>query len=267
MSDMHNVINEFLVQTRENLDELDRGLVRLEENPTDRETLVSVCWGIHTIKSTMTAALLAMMDALGEPTGDYSALIQTLGQPQGGDPSKATATETANNGNTSATPEIENGKEGDATRAGEQEEVEPPKLGEILVSSSQATPHEVNEASQLQADGDERRLGEILVDKGTIKPQVEADAFQVQAEAKSSNVANSSIPVDVGLLDKLMNLVGELVLARNQILQFSARNYHSGFVGTSERLNLITTELQVLKTRMQPIENTRGKDAVPRDWM
>jgi two-component system chemotaxis sensor kinase CheA len=63
--------------------------------------------------------------------------------------------------------------------------------------------------------------------------------------------------VDVGLLDKLMNLVGELVLARNQILQFTASQKDATFLGTTQRLNLITTELQegVMKTRMQPIGN------------
>ena len=59
------------------------------------------------------------------------------------------------------------------------------------------------------------------------------------------------------LLDKLMNLVGELVLARNQILQFNAVQKDTAFLSTSQRLNLITTELQegVMKTRMQPIGN------------
>ena len=67
--------------------------------------------------------------------------------------------------------------------------------------------------------------------------------------------ADSAIRVDVGLLDKLMNLVGELVLARNQILQYNTQNEDSSLNSTSQRLNLITTELQegVMKTRMQPI--------------
>ena len=54
-----------------------------------------------------------------------------------------------------------------------------------------------------------------------------------------------------------MNLVGELVLVRNQILQFSASHLDSGFAGMSQRLNLITSELQegIMKTRMQPIDN------------
>ncbi len=77
----------------------------------------------------------------------------------------------------------------------------------------------------------------------------------------ASNAANSNIQVNVNLLDKLMNLVGELVLVRNQILQFSMRQQESTFLGTSQRLNLITSELQegIMKTRMQPIGNIWNK--------
>ncbi len=52
-----------------------------------------------------------------------------------------------------------------------------------------------------------------------------------------------------------MDLVGELVLTRNQILQFNAEREDAALNATSQRLNLITTELQegVMKTRMQPI--------------
>ncbi len=78
---------------------------------------------------------------------------------------------------------------------------------------------------------------------------------------KNNAVLDSTIRVDVGLLDKLMNLVGELVLARNQVLQFTARLEPGTFNATSQRLNLITSELQesVMKTRMQPIGIVWGK--------
>ena len=74
-------------------------------------------------------------------------------------------------------------------------------------------------------------------------------------------MSDSNIRVDVGLLDKLMTLVGELVLARNQILQYSASHEDDGFLGAVQRLNLLTTELQasVMKTRMQPIGNVLNK--------
>jgi two-component system chemotaxis sensor kinase CheA len=74
-------------------------------------------------------------------------------------------------------------------------------------------------------------------------------------EARASAVSQSSIRVGVGLLDKLMTLVGELVLARNQIMQVSAAQENPALQGPVQRLNLLTTELQagVMKTRMQPI--------------
>jgi two-component system, chemotaxis family, sensor kinase CheA len=58
-----------------------------------------------------------------------------------------------------------------------------------------------------------------------------------------------------------MNLVGELVLARNQILQFTKTTEEARMVTAGQRLNLITTELQegVMKTRMQPIGNVWSK--------
>jgi len=75
------------------------------------------------------------------------------------------------------------------------------------------------------------------------------------------SAGDGTIRVDVALLDKLMTRVGELVLARNQILQHSGRIDDAEFISTAQRLNLITTELQegVMKTRMQPIGNVWAK--------
>jgi two-component system chemotaxis sensor kinase CheA len=81
------------------------------------------------------------------------------------------------------------------------------------------------------------------------------------AEPRTPAVSDTALRVDVGLLDKLMTLVGELVLARNQIMQFSTSQEDASFLGTVQRLNLLTTELQVnvMKTRMQPIGNIWNK--------
>ena len=74
-------------------------------------------------------------------------------------------------------------------------------------------------------------------------------------------MADTTIRVGVGLLDKLMDLVGELVLARNQILQYTTEREDAALNATLQRLNLITTELQegVMKTRMQPIGTVWNK--------
>src|SRR5581483_6896068 len=128
-----------------------------------------------------------------------------------------------------------------------------------------ATPEAVERAVAAQREGDPRRIGEILVEAGDIDPGDVVDTLALQGEARPS-MADNNIRVDVGQLDKLMNLVGELVLARNQILQFTTNQsggglVDAGLVQTSQRLNLITTELQagVMKTRMQPIGNIWSK--------
>ena len=58
-----------------------------------------------------------------------------------------------------------------------------------------------------------------------------------------------------------MNLVGELVLARNQILEYSILQENPPLLAASQRLNLITSELQegIMRTRMQPINNIWAK--------
>ncbi|MBS2038765.1 chemotaxis protein CheA [bacterium] len=70
-----------------------------------------------------------------------------------------------------------------------------------------------------------------------------------------SQTCDSRIRVQVDLLDKLMNLVGELVLSRNQILQISAGLESSSLSSACQRINLVTSELQlhVMQTRMQPV--------------
>ena len=88
----------------------------------------------------------------------------------------------------------------------------------------------------------------------------------VDTEGDKFKISDTAIRVDVGLLDKLMNLVGELVLCRNQILEFANTQTANAetddtLKSVSGRLNLVTSELQegVMKTRMQPIKTIWNK--------
>ena len=120
---------------------------------------------------------------------------------------------------------------------------------------------EIHEAVEQQNAGDPRHVGEILVEKGAVKPQDVIDALNIQQQARGQSASDSTIRVDVNQLDRLMNRVGELVLLRNQIVQYTNSTEDSELLGTSQRLNLLTTELQegVMKTRMQPIGNIWSK--------
>ena len=67
--------------------------------------------------------------------------------------------------------------------------------------------------------------------------------------------AETSIRVQVGVLDRLMNLAGELVLGRNQLMQTMNASDKVGLESVAARLDQVTTELQeaIMRTRMQPI--------------
>lgn len=138
----------------------------------------------------------------------------------------------------------------------------PSSIGDILMQRAGVTQAEILLAVEKQKEGDPRRMGEILVEQGAVRPADVVDALRVQQSSRAAAAASdSTIRVDVALLDKVMNLVGELVLARNQVLLFAGRAKDTAFLAASQRLNLITTELQegVMKTRMQPIGNIWGQ--------
>jgi len=87
-----------------------------------------------------------------------------------------------------------------------------------------------------------------------------AAAPSASGEAKDGDLGGS-IRVPVALLDNLMTLMGEMVLVRNQVLQFSNNSEDLEFLNLSQRLNVVTTEIQgeMMKTRMQPIGNIMTK--------
>jgi two-component system chemotaxis sensor kinase CheA len=287
MSDS-DIVQDFLVESYENLDRLDRELVGLEKNPHDRDALASVFRTIHTIKGTcgflgfnklekvahvgenlltrlrdgqltlnpqLTTALLGMVDAVrqmlgsievsgGEGERDDTKLIATLTRLQS--PPEAPVESTAKSA-VAPTPETTS-----------EETVSPLSIGEILTQRAGVTPTEILLAVNQQKAGDPRRMGEILVEQGAARSADVVDALRIQQSSRTQVTASdSTVRVDVGLLDKVMNLVGELVLARNQVLQFVGRTKDTGLLAAAQRLNLITTELQegVMKTRMQPIGN------------
>lgn len=96
-----------------------------------------------------------------------------------------------------------------------------------------------------------------------------ADEEESAPKAESREHADGTVRVNVGVLDRLINLIGELVLARNQMMQLSRtsqRESSSNNTGQQayQRLNLVTSDLQeqVMKTRMQPV--ARVFERIPR---
>ena len=94
-----------------------------------------------------------------------------------------------------------------------------------------------------------------------IEETEEDNQSTAERDANISAKPQSSLRVNVGLLDTLMNLAGELVLSRNQLLQGINSANQKATELSSQRIDMITSELQeaIMRTRMQPIANILNK--------
>jgi two-component system, chemotaxis family, sensor kinase CheA len=92
-------------------------------------------------------------------------------------------------------------------------------------------------------------------------PHVEASAAKPVEREVASPAPEQTIRLNIGLLDSLMTLAGELVLSRNQLNESLARKNERGTQSGAQRISLVTSELQALvtQTRMQPVAGLFSK--------
>jgi two-component system chemotaxis sensor kinase CheA len=285
--ELDDIVMEFLVESHENLDQLDQDLVALEREPGSRELLGSIFRTIHTIKGTCGFLAFTRLEALthiGENllsrlrdgalvlTPDRASLLlqmvdgvrallrgieQTGIEPELDQSALCAALTAALEADTAIPvqrapevlapePEPEPAPEARTTPVAEPEpvvaapvEVETPPVAVVEPPAAVVVEERREDGDRRQ--GDRRAAGE---DHPAGRPLVD-----------------STIRVDVGLLDALMTLVGELVLTRNQLMQFATAQDDMALLRVTQRLNLISGELQegVMKTRMQPIDTVWSK--------
>ncbi|HEY1679866.1 MAG TPA: chemotaxis protein CheW [Candidatus Sulfotelmatobacter sp.] len=284
------IIKEFLIESYENLDRLDQDLVVLERDPGNRDTLASIFRTIHTIKGTsgflafnrlekvahvgenllarlrdgvllltpeITTALLSMVDAVRQMLANIEAtgtegdrndeyLIATLTNLL--EPAERAPSE---NAGPVLVPEDYPQAAGDASEANFDAAPDPSETGKPRIELYEE-PEPAEQGAPSNAD-DSAAMTAARHDEHSDK--------SAQPSPRGPSASDSTIRVDVDLLDRLMNRVGELVLLRNQIVQYTNSTEDSQLLGASQRLNLLTTELQesVMKTRMQPIGNIWSK--------
>jgi two-component system chemotaxis sensor kinase CheA len=265
------IVKDFLVESYENLDRLDRDLVGLEKNPKDKEALAGVFRTIHTIKGTCGFLGFGKLEKVAHVGENLLTRLR--------------------DGQLTLNPELTTALLGmvDAVRqmlkeiqsTGQDGENDYPELREMLTrlqqgSASAAKQAAVTESAPQQeaqsSVAEARPPAEIALSPCPEPAPVHAEeprpakredvtATHPAPDSRPRGTAAETIRVGVNVLDKLMTLVGELVLARNQLLQITNTVEDTGLHAVSQRMNLIATELQgeVMKTRMQPIGNIWGQ--------
>jgi two-component system chemotaxis sensor kinase CheA len=332
---LDDIVEEFLVESHENLDQLDQDLVALEQDPRSRDRLSSIFRTIHTIKGTSgflafnrleevahvgenllsrlrdgaleltphrTDALLQMVDCVrallasieangGEGGVDVATTVAVLSaaledaapapvtpEPAAAEPvavpvaaevptpvAAAAPAKRASRAKAPAATAAKAAAKAPATKAPAKKAARTAVLPTVdaLVAELPAQPAPVLDVPTVHLPAAEAPMEvpvEVPMEVPAV-PAVEGEAEGKGAQPGRRAVADSTIRVDVDLLDALMLLVGELVLTRNQIVQYVGRQTDQDLVRASQRLNLIASELQegVMKTRMQPIDHIWSK--------
>ena len=234
------LLGEFLLESHEGLDQLDADLVALEQEPGSRELLSSIFRTIHTIKGTSGFLALNRLEALTHAGENLLSRLRDgeleLTSHRAGVLLRLVDTVRA----LLALIETSHTDVGDV-------EVDP-----VVAAVVAATEDDVETVVETVVPVDELP---------TVDPAAAVVEENETGDARRSSVVDNSVRVDVDLLDRLVQLVGELVLTRNQILQKLDRVDDVDLTRAAQRLNLVASELQegVMRTRMQPIGQVWGK--------
>lgn len=266
---MDELTREFLIESQEGLDRMERCLTELEERPEDTGLLADIFRSVHTIKGTTgflgfkrleklahagenllgllregklhadaptITGLLQLLDGL---RGILKTIEATDAEGEGADQELIHRLEELQ-----APAKLQQAQPAHARGAGREavsEAAPPPAAPPFPVAATPPPPSSpAAPAAEAKASG-------------------EADTDAARQRVQAGSAAESTLRVDVTLLNRMMNLVGELVLTRNQVLQATAADPNLTLL--SRRLDMVTADLResVMKARMQPVSNIFSK--------
>ena len=267
---------EFLLESEELLERMDQDMVSLETHPQDSETLNRIFRALHTIKGTSGFLGFESIVRLSHQAEDVlnllrrgeiqvtTAIMDALLQSR--DQLGIMLSDIRQGGLTTYSL--------DALIA-ELQRAQRPLVPELspAVSAEPSKPVATVPTPFRSPEAVTLRISEI---PSTARPPVipapepACEPPRQPDAAKATDAQAHTLRVDVGKLDELVNLIGELVLERNRLAQISrdlasqhddSRLISEALSLSTSRLSFITDELQTtgLKTRMVPIETVFRK--------
>jgi len=227
-------IRDLVIESTEALDQFEQDLLSLEKNETDADTLHRIFRLIHSLKGTSGCLALHKIEELAHSGENVLSLMR--------------------DGRLRASKELISKlfafSDGLRTILGEVGQTG--REGSSDHSALIADLNALHRAASIPpaAEGGAAGTFGLFADEEPAPAPAAAGPF-----ADAAAIAETAIRVDVEQLDRIMDLVGELVLARNQIVRFAGSTQDAELVKPTQQLNLITSKLQenIMKTRMQPI--------------
>ncbi len=294
------LIGEFITEGLDLITNAEEALLTLENDPDDEDSVGMVFRAFHTIKGTAAFMDLTLISEMGHHaenllsrvrdgeiryTGGYADLalrsldmlkdlINGVEEALGGapfiktpgydelmrileNPEKAGISEKADDGDQPRIGDILVAQ-GKVSRE-DVEAADKPKLGDILVSQGVTTREEVEQAEKSKG---EQPIGAALVKAGTASIKDVGKALRAQ-RVKTKSVVDTSIRVSTDRLDRLIDMVGELVIAHSMVAQdeIVCGSEDHDFLKKVAHTSKIVRELQdmSMSLRMIPLKSTFQK--------
>jgi two-component system, chemotaxis family, sensor kinase CheA len=259
---MDELTREFLIESQEGLDRMERCLTELETRPGDTGVLADIFRSVHTIKGTTGFLGFTRLEKLAHAGENLLALLRD--GKLVADEDVITCLLQLMDGLRSILKQIEfDGAEGDGA---DEELIErlhelqaPAELRVPAQVLAAATPIDVPATPPPPGKSEDKPSApEGKSEEKPAAPRPEPRAVQGTGQGAAS-ASESTLRVDITLLNRMMNLVGELVLTRNQVLQATSADPRMTML--SRRLDMVTADLReaVMKARMQPVSNIFSK--------
>jgi len=279
--EMDEALKEFLIECQENLLRMDIELLQLEKSP-DPELVKSIFRVMHTIKGSagflglsklekLTHAAETLLSKIRDGSLQPNAIITSalLGAIDGTRAILSSLESNLNEGSSDSDSIINalndctkpKASIGDALAKTPPLEIKlnpKPVIAPTLVHTKDLASAFSDEANPVTLPS---TSGTLILERPAAPISAPKDKTEEIHREVVSALSDSSVRIPVEILDKLMSLVSELVLSRNQLLQCSTRLNDSLLQIAARQFNLVTSELQeaLMKTRMQPISNVWNK--------
>ncbi len=283
------LLSDFVTESREHLDSADVYLLTLEAEPRDTEAVNALFRVFHTVKGVAGFLGLEQIGALAHESENLLDQVRKGQLTPAGEVMDVTfdAVDTLKVLVEALRRDLESGRPTAhldtlpelldrirAAAAGEPASVaeqlvaaECDRTGEILVASGRVAPEVVEDALRQQRENDERLpLGELLVRHKQASARDVAAALRAQKTVRRQGVrVTEAVKVDADRLDRLVDTIGELVIAESMVTQSIAQTDRmSSVLGQQlNQLGKITRDLQEMGTslRMVPVRPTFQKMA------
>ena len=244
--EVEDLTKEFIAESHEGLERMDLCLTELEKRPDDGELVREIFRTVHTIKGTTGFLGFRRLEKLAHAGEGLLGALR--------DGKLAVTTELINgllqlmDGLRTILQRIES--------AGTEGKLLAEDDGELIAHLEEL------KAGAFPASGDTASQNRDVGHPNPSSEQVvkQTDCETVDSKAlTSSSARDKTLRIDVEVLNRMMNQVGELVLTRNQILL--CRPGEDSFPELARRLDSVTSELResVMRARMQPVGHIFSK--------